>query len=92
LTPEEPSLDNPVVSEPETTEITISPPAPTNDSDTDLTPIAYQQRATRLVLGPNWTYEELDAMPSWRESVDRVALALVNERRAGFLQARPTGD
>ena len=48
---------------------------------------AYREIATQLILGPKWTYRELldHDLHSWRESVDRVALALVEERRAGLL-------
>lgn len=66
-----------MVDEPKTVEIPIAVP----------TPESYRELAVHLVLGPAWSYEELAAydMPSWKQTVDAIALALVNERRAGIL-------
>jgi hypothetical protein len=50
---------------------------------------AYLEQATQLVVGQGWTYAELGEMPSWKETVDRVATALANERRAALAQVRP---
>lgn len=50
------------------------------------TAATYRDYATQLIL-PGFSYEELVeyGLESWRESADRVARALVEERRAGLL-------
>lgn len=55
----------------------------------------YREYATHLVMGDSWFYDELVefGMDTWRATVDRVALALVDERRAGLLApASPVAD
>lgn len=55
----------------------------------------WHQAATETVLGPGWTYAEVQRMPTWLETVDRVAIALAESYREGILQGSSdthTGD
>jgi hypothetical protein len=45
----------------------------------------YRDRAVKLVMGDSWSYAELESMPSWKQTVDAVASALLDERRAGLI-------
>jgi hypothetical protein len=60
-------------------------------SDDAMVVDAYLEQATQLVVGQDWTYAELATLPTWRETVDRVATALTNERRSALVQVRSTG-
>ncbi len=48
--------------------------------------VRWRERATNAVLGDHWTYDELANMPTWKETVDRVAVELAEAFREGLVQ------
>jgi hypothetical protein len=47
----------------------------------------WREEATRAVMGDGWTYAEIQGMPSWKETVDRVAVGFAEAFREGIMQA-----
>ncbi len=48
--------------------------------------VAWRERAARVVMGDQWSYAEVATMPSWKETVDRVAVEMAEVFREGLLQ------
>jgi hypothetical protein len=48
--------------------------------------VRWREHATRAVLGDTWSYAEVATMPSWKETVDRVAVELAEAFREGLVQ------
>lgn len=51
----------------------------------------WREIAVRAVLGDSWTYAETQHMPSFREDVDRVTVALADAYQQGILQGSNPG-
>jgi hypothetical protein len=51
----------------------------------------WREIAVRAVLGDSWSYAETQNMPSFRESVDRVTVALADAYQQGILQGSSSG-
>ena len=48
--------------------------------------VQWREVATRAALGDGWAYADIENMPTWRETVDRMAVALADAFRQGLVQ------
>ncbi len=53
--------------------------------------VRWRERATHAVLGDEWSYAEVATMPSWKDTVDRVAVEMAEVFREGLLQGTREG-